>query len=228
MLAMTEQREKAVVLWSGGKDCALALHEVREDYEIAALLTTVTASHDRISMHGVRRELLERQAAALGYALEQIVVSPVCTNDEYEQKMRAALDRHRRSGVTAVICGDLFLADVRRYREERLFGDGLQGIFPLWNRPTDALARQFIDLGFAAILCCVDTQALDATFSGRTFDRALLAELPASVDPCGENGEFHTFVCDGPIFSQRVDCLLGERVLRENRFGYCDLLPADK
>ncbi|HEX4128415.1 MAG TPA: hypothetical protein VHZ24_00120 [Pirellulales bacterium] len=217
-------REKAIVSWSGGKDCALALHEARHEFEIVALVTTVTAGYDRISMHGVRVSLLDKQAAALGYPLDKVVVSQACSNDEYEQQMRAALNRHRRTGVTAVICGDLFLEDVRRYREERLFGDGVRGVFPLWKQPTDALARRFIGLGFRAILCCTDTTVLSHVFAGRSFDSALLAELPPGVDPCGENGEFHTFVFDGPGFATPVACRAGERVLRENRFGYCDLL----
>ena len=218
-------RERAVVLWSGGKDCALALHDVRHDYEIVALVTTVTAGYDRISMHGVRVSLLEQQAAALGYPLEQVAIPQVCTNNEYERQMIACLGRHQSSGVTAVICGDLFLTDVRRYREERLFQHGLRGVFPLWEQPTAELAERFVDLGFAGTLCCVDTTQLDGSFAGRSYDRALLAELPTSVDPCGEQGEFHTFVSVGPIFSRRVECRRGERVLRDERFMYCDLLP---
>lgn len=217
-------REKAIVCWSGGKDCALALHEVRDQFEIIALVTTVTSGYERVSMHGVRTDLLERQAKALGYSLETVVVSPACTNDEYERAMRAALDRYRAEGVSVAICGDLFLEEVRQYRKERLFGDGLRGVFPLWRQPTAALARKFIELGFEAVLCCVDTTAIDASFAGRRFDAALLVDLPASADPCGENGEFHTFVYGGPGFAQPVKFELGERVLRDGRFGYCDLV----
>jgi uncharacterized protein (TIGR00290 family) len=220
----TAAREKAVVLWSGGKDCTLALHDVRDDFEIAALITTVTAGYDRISMHGVRVSLLEKQAAALGITLEKVVVSPTCSNDEYEAKMRAALARFRSVGVTSAICGDLFLEDVRRYREERLFSHGMRGVFPLWNQPTSELAARFIQLGYQAVLCCVDTTVLDQEFAGRYFDDKILAELPPRVDPCGENGEFHTFVFDGPLLANRIELRIGERVLRDNRFGYCDLV----
>jgi uncharacterized protein (TIGR00290 family) len=218
-------REKAVVLWSGGKDSALALYETRAEWDIVALVTTITAGYERVSMHGVRTALLERQTEALGYPLEKIAISPGCGNAEYEAQMRTALENHRRGGATAVICGDIFLEDVRRYREERLLGPlGLRGIFPLWGRDSAVLARHFIALGFRAVLCCVDTVALDAAFAGRLFDSALLAELPVSADPCGENGEFHSFVFDGPNFARPVGCRCGERVLRDNRFAYCDLL----
>jgi uncharacterized protein (TIGR00290 family) len=219
-------REKAVVSWSGGKDSALSLYEAARDYDIVALLTTVTADYDRVSVHGVRRTLLRQQAAALGYPLDEVVVSRTCPNEEYEAKMRAALDRHRRAGVTAVVCGDIFLQDVRRYREERLFTVGVRGVFPLWGRDTGKLARAFIDLGFRAVLCCVDTKALDARFAGRAYDGRLLAELPPAVDPCGENGEFHSFVSAGPNFAGPVAYTTGEGVLRDDRFYFCDLLPA--
>lgn len=217
-------KEKAIVCWSGGKDCAMALDDTRHDYEIVSLLTTVTRGYDRISMHGVRVELLTRQAASLGVALEQVVISPACANDEYEAGMRAAFDRYLRAGVTAVICGDLFLEDVRQYRE-KLLPAGMNGVFPLWKRDTAELARQFLSGGWKAVVCCVDTQALDARFAGRLFDESFLQELPPGVDPCGENGEFHTFVFDGPGMAQPVDWLPGEQVLRENRFQYCDLVP---
>jgi uncharacterized protein (TIGR00290 family) len=219
-------RPKAVVSWSGGKDSALALAEMRPAYEIVALLTTVTADYGRVSMHGVRTALLEEQAAALGLPLEQVVIPPTCSNAGYEAAMRAALERHRDAGVGAVICGDIFLEDVRRYREERLFPDGLRGVFPLWQRDTAALARRFLELGFRAVLCCIDTQALPEGFAGRPYDARLLAELPPGVDPCGENGEFHTFVYDGPGFTRPVAFVPGECVRRDNRFGFRDLRPA--
>jgi uncharacterized protein (TIGR00290 family) len=218
-------REKAIVSWSGGKDSALALYEVAAEYDIIALLTTVTSGYERISMHGVRTALLEHQAATLHYPLDPVLIPPRCTNDEYENRMRAALARHRDDGVTKVICGDIFLEDVRRYREERLFGEGLTGVFPLWQRDTHELARHFIRLGFRAVLCCVDTHVLDERFAGRIYDEALLADFPATVDPCGENGEFHTFVFAGPNLAQPIPYTLGEYVLREERFGYRDLLP---
>jgi uncharacterized protein (TIGR00290 family) len=217
-------REKAIVSWSGGKDSALALYEVAAEYDIVALLTTVTSGYDRISMHGVRTVLLEQQAAVLGYPLEQVRISPKCGNEEYESGMRAALERHRAAGVSRVICGDIFLEDVRRYREERLFLNGLTGVFPLWQRDSRELAHHFLRLGFRAVLCCIDTRVLDGRFAGRVYDETLLAELPATVDPCGENGEFHTFVFAGPNFAQPIPYILGEYTLREGRFGYRDLL----
>jgi uncharacterized protein (TIGR00290 family) len=218
-------RKKAIVSWSGGKDSALALYEAQADYQIIALLTTVTAGYDRISVHGVRTSLLERQAQSLGYALEQVLIPPVCSNAEYEAEMKAALAKYRQAGISVVVCGDIFLEDVRRYREERLFTEGLRGVFPLWKRDTGDLAHRFLTLEFRAVLCCVDTAALAPGFAGRLYDRSLLEDLPPDVDPCGENGEFHSFVFDGPNFSQRIAYRTGERVLRENRFSYCDLLP---
>lgn len=220
-------KEKAVVSWSGGKDCALAMYEVQQDFDIVALVTTVTDGYDRISMHGVRTTLLEQQARSLNCVLRKVAISQVCSNDEYESKMRAVLGEYRQAGVLSVICGDLFLEDVRRYREERLL-QGLKGVFPLWKQDTTELAQRFIALGFQAILCCVDTTVLDQSFAGRKFDQQLLDDLPPGVDPCGENGEFHTFVFDGPNMSEPVTCSLGERVLREERFGYCDLVPSEK
>jgi uncharacterized protein (TIGR00290 family) len=219
-------REKAIVSWSGGKDSALALYEAAAEYDIVALLTTVTSDYDRISMHGVRTPLLRQQAAALGYPLEQVAIPPRCVNDEYESRMRASLTHFRSAGVSRVLCGDIFLEDVRRYREERLLSEGLTGVFPLWQRDSRELALRFIRLGFRAVLCCIDTQVLDERFAGRVYDECLLADLPAHVDPCGENGEFHTFVFAGPSFTRPVPYTLGEYVLRDGRFGYRDLLPA--
>ena len=216
--------DKAVVLWSGGKDAALALHEVREKYEIAALLTTV-APDGRVGMHGVRGELLRRQAEALGLPLDTVPIPAVCSNTDYEAAIHAALAPHRAAGVRSVVCGDLFLEDVRRYRDERLFTGGCTGVYPLWGRDTAELARCFLALGFRAVLCCVDGRALDPSFAGRTFDAELLAELPSAVDPCGENGEFHTFVFDGPLFRRPVGWAAGERTLLDGRFAYCDLIP---
>src|SRR5579884_2500753 len=207
-------RRRAAVSWSGGKDSALALHALADAFDFT-LLTTVTEQYDRISMHGVRVELLRRQAEALGLPLVTATVPPCCTNELYEERMHAALTELRRSGVREVVCGDIFLEDVRRYREERLFRDGLTGLFPLWGVDSGELAERFISLGFRAVLCCVDTRALDASFAGRFFDRALLADLPPGADPCGENGEFHTFVFDGPNFARPVPIRLGERTLRD-------------
>src|ERR1700686_2641801 len=215
-------KPKALVSWSGGKDCMLALWHTRQAFDIVALWTTVTRGFDRISMHGVRVELLRKQAGSLRFPLQTVEIPHPCSNAIYEQAMK---DAWANGHSPAVICGDLFLEDVRRYREERLFGADAC-VFPLWQRPTPELAREFIALGFRAVLCCVDTQALPADFAGREFDNALLADLPAGVDPCGENGEFHTFVYDGPAFTTAIDLKRGERVLREQRFSYCDLLPA--
>lgn len=216
-------KPKAIVSWSGGKDCLLAYWHARTVFDIVALVTTVTREFGRISMHGVRVKLLQQQADSLGVPLRLVEIPHPCSNAIYEEAMQAAWTTVQKEGVEAVICGDLFLEDVRRYREERLFGAAACR-FPIWKRPTSEIAREFIDLGFRAVLCCVDTQALPAVFAGREFDDALLRDLPASVDPCGENGEFHTFVYDGPAFTTPIAFERGQRVLREQRFSYCDLL----
>lgn len=220
--------QKILLSWSSGKDSALALHVLRAsgELEVAALLTTLTEPYNRVSMHGVRRELLEAQAAALGLPLEPVWIRPGASNADYETQLHAALAGWRARGTAAVAFGDLFLEDVRRYREDSLARAGLAALFPLWGRPTHALAREMLRLGLRAVVTCVDTQALDGSFAGREYDEAFLADLPAGVDPCGENGEFHTFVYAGPEFSQVVAFRLGERVLREERFMYADLLPA--
>ncbi|CAG0933717.1 hypothetical protein TFLX_03194 [Thermoflexales bacterium] len=219
---------KALFAWSGGKDSALALYEVarQQNTEIVALLTTVTDGYDRISMHGVRRELLAAQAQALGYPLEEVSIPPQCTNEIYEQRMQQALEKYQQAGVTHTVFGDLFLEEVRAYREERLGRIGMQGIFPLWGRNTGDLARRFVQLGFRAIIVCVDTTMLNGTFAGREYDEDFLRDLPAEVDPCGENGEFHTFVYAGPIFRRTIPVERGEKVLRDERFYYCDLVCA--
>jgi uncharacterized protein (TIGR00290 family) len=214
--------------WSGGKDSALALWMLRrEQREPEALITTVTESYERVSMHGVRRELLARQAEALGLPLIEIVIPPACVNDVYEARMAEAFAVAPLSAVEAVAFGDLFLEDVRAYREERLAAGGKRGLFPLWGRNTTALAREFLDAGFEATLVCVDPRALDGAFAGRRYDEQLLAELPPGVDPCGENGEFHTFVHAGPIFAQPVDCETGAIVERDG-FVFCDLTPTQR
>jgi len=220
-------KEKVLVSWSGGKDSALALHGigVQGDFEVAALLTTVTEEYGRVSMHGIRRILLEQQAESLGYPLEPVLVSRKASNEEWESRIQEVLEKHREQGVTAVVFGDIFLEDLRTYREENLDRVGLRGVFPLWKRETVELARDFIGLGFRAVVTCVDTEALNREFSGREYDSRFVTELPAVVDPCGENGEFHTFVYDGPVFHRRVGHTVGERVLRDNRFSFCDVLP---
>jgi uncharacterized protein (TIGR00290 family) len=212
--------------WSGGKDSALALWTLRRGQrEPEALVTTVTEGYERISMHGVRRELLARQAKALGIPLVEVVIPPACVNEIYEARMAEAFAAAPLSGVEAVAFGDLFLEDVRAYREGRLAAGGKRGLFPLWGPDTTALAEEFLDACFEATLVCVDPRMLDPAFAGRTFDERLLAELPPGVDPCGENGEFHTFVSAGPIFAQPIACERGEIVERDG-FVFCDLTPA--
>ena len=220
-------REKVIVAWSGGKDSALALYEIlnAKSYEVLELLTTVTEDYDRISIHGVRRVLLEQQARSLGFPLEEMLISKGASDEEYGREMLRILTRRLASGVFSVVFGDIFLEDVRKYREQTLMKIGMKGIFPLWKRDTRQLARTFIDLGFKAVITCVDSKSLGKDFVGREFDRQFLADLPFNVDPCGENGEFHSFVYDGPIFSERIFFTEGEIVLRENCFYYCDLVP---
>jgi uncharacterized protein (TIGR00290 family) len=222
--------EKIILSWSGGKDSALALYEIQKThrYEILALLTTVAEDYDRVSMHGVRRALLERQAESLGYPLEKVLISKDVSNREYESKMRGVLAKYLNLGGSSVVFGDIFLEDLRKYRESNLLKIGMKGIFPLWKRNTSELARAFIDLGFKAMITCVDSKALDRKFVGRGFDRQLLSELPSAVDPCGENGEFHTFVYDGPIFQGAIPHTIGEIVLIDDRFYYCDLIPVQE
>jgi uncharacterized protein (TIGR00290 family) len=221
---------RVILSWSGGKDSALALYEIQKtrSYEILALLTTVTEDYDRISMHGVRRVLLERQAASLGYPLEKVPISKDASNGEYESRMREILAKYLNLGVTSVVFGDIFLEDVRKYREGNLSKIGMRGIFPLWKRDTYELARTFISLGFKTVITCVDSTVLDKKFVGRVFDERLLSELPSTVDPCGENGEFHSFVYSGPIFQYPIPHTIGEIVLRDNRFYYCDLMPVQE
>jgi uncharacterized protein (TIGR00290 family) len=193
--------------------------------EPAALVTTVTEDYERISMHGVRRELLARQSAALGIPLVEVMIPPDCANDVYESRMTQAFGRAPLASVAAVAFGDLFLEDVRAYREQRLTAAGKRGLFPLWGRDTGELAREFISAGFEATVVCLDPRALDPIFAGRPYDEQLLAELPATVDPCGENGEFHTFVHAGPIFAEPIAYETGEIVEREG-FIFCDLTLA--
>src|SRR5215212_1881738 len=213
--------------WSGGKDSSLALRAVLADptRAISGLLTTVTAGYERISMHGVRAELLQAQAAALGLPLTTARIPPVASNEAYETAMRAALRPAREAGITEVVFGDLFLTDVRAYRERLLAPMGMSGHYPLWGRPTGALATEFIADGFRAVLVCVDPRQVPADLCGREFDHALLADLPAHADPCGENGEFHTFVYDGPIFRAPVLWRRGAVVERDG-FWFCDLAAA--
>ena len=221
-------KERVVLSWSGGKDSTMAAYQLlaSRKYEIAELLTTVTEEFDRISMHGVRRELLEEQAQYMGIPLRIMMIPKDCTNVIYEARMRETLGDYRAQGITKMAFGDLFLEDVKQYRDERLAQAGMTGVYPLWMRDTDELVRTFIGLGFKAILACVDTEAIDASFAGREIDHALLADLPESADPCGEYGEYHSFVYAGPIFKQAIACKAGATVRRTARFNYCDIVPA--
>ena len=220
-------REPVVLSWSGGKDSTMAAYQLlaSQKHEIAALLTTVTEGYDRISMHGVRRQLLEQQAESLGIPLRQIVIPKDCTNEIYEARMRLAFSRIKSEGITKIAFGDLFLQDVKQYRDERLAQAGMTGLYPIWMRDTEELVRTFIGLGFRALIACVDTQAIDASFAGREIDLELLRDLPESADPCGEYGEYHSFVYAGPIFKQPIACRAGARVMRDERFNYCDIVP---
>ena len=218
---------KALIAWSSGKDSAWALRETRVtgDFEIVGALTTVTDTFHRISMHGVREELLRAQLDAAGLHPIIIHIPYPCPNDIYEGKMAEAIAAARASGVTHMVFGDLFLEDVRAYRERQLSGTGIVPVFPLWGRLTRALADDMIDAGTEAHICTVDLKKLPASFAGRRFDRVLLEALPAGIDPCGENGEFHSFVSGGPMLSRKVAVKTGETVERDG-FAYTDLLPA--
>ncbi len=220
-------RAKAWLAWSTGKDSAFALAEARRtpDVEVVGLVTTVSEAHRRVAMHGVREELLARQAEAVGLPVVKVPIPSPCPNEVYERRMAEALAGGRAAGVTHVVFGDLFLADLRAWREARLAEVGMAAVFPLWQRETAGLARAMVDAGVSARLTCVDPRKLDRSFAGRRFDAALLADLPAGVDPCGENGEFHTFATDGPAFRTPVAVTVGEVVERDG-FVFADLLPA--
>jgi uncharacterized protein (TIGR00290 family) len=221
--------EKVLFTWSGGKDSATALYEIQKShgYEISALLTTVTEDYDRVSMHGVRRILLEQQAESLGIPLEKVYITKNASDDEYETKMKDKLMDYKNRGVLSVVFGDIFLEDLRKYREGNLSKIEMKGIFPIWKRDTTELANTFIDLGFKAVITCVDSKVLNKDFVGRDFDKQFLSELPSAIDPCGENGEFHSFVYDGPIFRQTILYEKGDIVLRDDRFYFCDLIPLE-
>jgi uncharacterized protein (TIGR00290 family) len=222
-------RQRILLSWSGGKDSALALDALRrsEEFDVVALLTTVTEDYQRISMHGVRQDLLRAQASALNCHLQEVLLPKDCTDEEYARRMGAALRPNLAVGISKVAFGDLFLEDVRQYRLERLALIGMTPVFPVWGKDTHELAHDFVARGFRAIIVCVDSQSLERSFAGREFDEALLSDLPAGVDPCGENGEFHTFVYDGPIFERPLPVTRGEIVTRQERFEYCDLFLGD-
>lgn len=229
--------KKAIFCWSGGKDSAMALHRVQEqkEFEIVSLLTTVNKNFGRIVMHGVREELLDAQAASIGLPLKKIYISEG-TNNEYENLMGGAMESFGKEGVSHVIFGDIFLEDLRAYREKNLEKSGMKGVFPLWKEDTTNLIHEFIAMGFQTITCCVDEKHIGKEFAGKIIDKDFIAALPATTDPCGENGEFHTFVFNGPVFRNKIQFTKGEVVRKtysvknesgettEYGFWYCDLV----
>lgn len=222
---MRIMKERIILSWSGGKDSTLALYELLKQkvYDVT-LLTSITDCYGRISMHGVREELLAKQAESLGCDLEKLYISPQSTNAEYEKKMADVMEKYKRLGIAKIAFGDIFLEDLRKYREINSRQAGMEAVFPLWGRKTQELAATFINLGFKAVITCVDTKVLGGDFAGRFYDPKFLAELPSDVDPCGENGEFHSFVFDGPLFKEKISFSIGEKVLRDERFNFCDLI----
>jgi uncharacterized protein (TIGR00290 family) len=226
---LKKPRARALISWSTGKDSAFALHQVRlaGEFDVVAALTTVTEAFDRVSIHGVSQEILRAQCEAAGLPLRVVPIPYPCPNEIYETRMGEAVARAVAEGITHIIFGDLFLAEIRAYREQKLAGTGLTPLFPLWQRPTLPLAHAMIESGMEAYLATVDLSKLPAEFAGRKFDLQLLADLPDGVDPCGENGEFHTCVVAGPIFSHRIPVAIGERVERDG-YGYCDLVVAEE
>ena len=222
------RRPKAWLSWSTGKDSAWALHEVRArgEVEVVALLTTLNSAHQRVAMHAVREALLDAQVETLGLPVIKIPIPPNCVNAVYEEAMANAMASARAEGVFHVVFGDLFLADVRAYREKHLTACGMNGVFPLWGRDTGALAGEMVASGVRAAITCVDPKQLSPAFAGRTFDAALLEQLPPGVDPCGEKGEFHTFAFAGPMFRWAIGVRPGEIVNRDG-FVFADLLPAE-
>ncbi|MCK5554227.1 MAG: diphthine--ammonia ligase [Deltaproteobacteria bacterium] len=219
--------KRILLSWSGGKDSAMALYEIQKTkgYEIVALLTTVTDGYGRVSMHGVREELLERQAESLGLCLHKILIPQKAVNEKYEAIMKEVLTTYKNEDVHSVAFGDIFLEDLKKYREENLAEMGMEGIFPIWKRDSRELVGTFIDLGFRAITTCVDSKVLDSSFVGREIDDDFLRHLPQHVDPCGENGEHHSFVYSGSTFREEIAFTVGEIVLRDS-FYFCDLLPS--
>jgi uncharacterized protein (TIGR00290 family) len=219
-----DERERVLFCWSGGKDSAMALHALlqQKSVNVMGLLTTVTEGFERVSMHGVRRELLQRQAANIGLPLQEVRIPPQCVNATYQARMEAAMRGAQERGIRRVAFGDIFLEDLRAYREQNLARIGMEAIFPIWKRDTRELAHFFVQSGFRARAVCVDPRVLDRSFAGRELDESFFRDLPATADPCGENGEFHTFVYDGPIFQRPVACSAGEVVERDS-FVFCDL-----
>lgn len=212
--------------WSGGKDSLMALREIwQRDQHVTALLTTITGDDDRIQMHGVRRSLLEQQAASLNLPLHQVSIPKRAGNREYEAKLTAALAAYREAGIDTVAFGDLYLEDIRSYREQLLARVGMRGLYPIWQRNTTELIKEFIGQGFKAVVTCVNSKQLDASFAGRIIDDSFLRALPPTVDPCGENGEFHSFVFSGPLFKDEIKFCVGETVFRDDHY-FRDLLPS--
>ncbi|HXJ46803.1 MAG TPA: diphthine--ammonia ligase [Candidatus Dormibacteraeota bacterium] len=220
--------EPIVFCWSGGKDSAMALYTLLQQKEVrvTGLLTTVTEGFERISMHGVRRELLQRQAEHIGLPLQEVRIPPQCVNPIYEARMEAVMRTAFELGIRRVAFGDIFLEDLRVYRENNLAKIGMEAIFPIWKRNTRELASSFVELGFRAHAVCIDPRILDRSFAGRVLDEQFFNDLPAHADPCGENGEFHSFVYDGPIFRKPVKCRTGDVVERDS-FVFCDLLAEE-
>jgi len=225
---MAAAPKRTLLAWSSGKDSAYALHELRNDpsLEVVGLLTTINAARERVAMHAVRVELLSRQAEAAGLPLWPVRIPEPCSNDQYERAMGEAMEHAKAKGIAAVAFGDLFLEEVRAYREKQLARCAIEPLFPLWGRDTKALAHTMLDAGLRAVLTCVDSKQCPRQFAGRAFDEALLKELPASVDPCGERGEFHTFAWAGPMFRRPIPVQIGERRV-QGRFVFTDLLPAE-
>jgi uncharacterized protein (TIGR00290 family) len=219
--------EKVLLSWSGGKDSVLALRDLQknDNFEIVALISTLTKGYDRVSMHGVRRILLEQQADSIGIRLEKVFIPNHASNEEYESKFSEVILEYKKMGINSVVFGDIFLQDIRSYREDFLKGIGMRGLFPIWGKNSMVLANTFLTLGFKAVITCIDSEALDRSFAGREYDEQFLSDLPAGVDPCGENGEFHTFVYGGHIFQIPLIFAKGEVVLRDERFYFCDLVP---
>lgn len=220
-------KQPIVMSYSGGKDSSLALYQLfgNPEWEVKRLLTTANSTYNRSSMHGVRTELMQRQAEAIGLPLDTVWLTPEDGGDGYQRKMKEALENYKASGLKHVAFGDLYLEDVRAYRETMNDLVGMQSLFPVWGIPTQEFARNFIELGFKAVVVCVDTTQLDASFCGREFDQEFLNDLPSGIDWCAEEGEFHTFCYDGPIFSKPILFEKGVQTLRDNRFQYIDLLP---
>lgn len=221
-----KMKTKVIFSWSGGKDSALALYKILKDdkYEVISLFTTITVGYDRISMHGVTLSLLEEQVKSIGIPLYKIFIPKKCNNLDYDVAVQNAMKYFLNQGIKTVVFGDIFLKEVRNYRIERLSRIGMEALFPLWGRKTIEISKDFINLGFKTIISCVDTRVIDQSFSGRIYDNTFLSNLPATCDPCGENGEFHSFVFDGPIFSHKIHLKKGKKVIREEHFCYTDIL----